>query len=307
MYDLLIIGGGPAGVAAGVYAARKRIKTILITEDFGGQSVVSADIQNFIGITSLSGSEMTTRFKEHLLSYADDILDIEEGDLVTELNKIKGGYEAKTKNGKTFQANAVLMASGSHRRKLTVKGAEELEGKGLVYCASCDAPLFKGMDVAVVGGGNAGFESAQQLLEYSPKITILERGDKFIADSVTQENVLKNKKVIALTNVEIVEIKGDKFVKALVYKDKDGKEHEITLKGVFVEIGSIPNSDFVKELVELNKIGEIVVNHKTQRSSEEGIWAAGDVSDVLYKQNNISMGDGVKALEDIYLWLNKNK
>lgn len=307
MYDLLIIGGGPAGVAAGVYAARKRIKTILITEDFGGQSVVSADVQNFIGITSFPGSEMTLRFKEHLLAYADDILDIEEGDLVVGLSKIKGGYEVKTRNGKTFQANAVLVASGSHRRKLTAKGAERLENKGLVYCASCDAPLFKGMDVAVVGGGNAGFESAQQLLEYSPKITILERGDKFIADSVTQENVLKNKKVIALTNVEIIEIKGDKFISSLVYKDKDGKEHEITLKGVFVEIGSIPNSDFIKELVELNKIGEIVVNHKTQRSSEEGIWAAGDVSDVLYKQNNISMGDGVKALEDIYLWLNKNK
>lgn len=305
MYDLLIIGGGPAGVAAGVYAARKRIKTVLIAEDFGGQSIVSEDVQNFIGIVSLPGSEIASRFKEHLEAYSDDVLDIQEGDRIISLNKINGGYEARSKGDKKYEAHAVLMASGAHRRKLTIEGAERLDNKGISYCASCDAPLFRDKDVVVIGGGNAGFESASQLLEYATSVTLFERGGSFLADLVTVEKVLKNKKMKALTNVELKEIKGDKFVESVIYTYENG-EHELKVGGVFVEIGSVPNSDFVKDLVELNKRGEIVVDHKTQRSSRDGIWAAGDVSDVLYKQNNISMGDGVKALEDIYLWLQKN-
>ncbi|MEX0877302.1 MAG: FAD-dependent oxidoreductase [Candidatus Spechtbacterales bacterium] len=308
-YDLIIIGGGPAGSAAGVYAARKRLKSAIIAEEFGGQSSVSVDVQNFIGIPHVKGAELGRMFKDHLKEYADDVLEIVEGDRVTELKDIKdGGFEVKTKRGKTYEARAVLVASGSRRRKLPVKGADEFEGKGVVYCASCDAPLFSGMKTVVVGGGNAGFESAQQLLEYSPQVTLLEVSDSFKADPVTVENVSKSDKFTALKEVQITEIKGDKFVEGVVYKDKDGKEHELEVKGVFVEIGAIPNNDFIeKGLVDMNKIGEIIIDHKYGRSSKEGIWAAGDISDVPYKQNNISMGDGVKALEDIYIWLQKNK
>ncbi|MEX0869823.1 MAG: FAD-dependent oxidoreductase, partial [Candidatus Spechtbacterales bacterium] len=185
--------------------------------------------------------------------------------------------------------------------------AERLDGKGVVYCASCDAPLFSGMKTVVVGGGNAGFESAQQLLEYSPEVTLLERSDEFKADPVTVNNVMKNDKFTALKEVDVTEIKGEKFVESVTYKDKEGKEHELEVQGVFVEIGAIPNNDFVKDMVDMNDFGEIVVDHKYARSSKEGIWAAGDISDVPYKQNNISMGDGVKALEDIYIWLQRNK
>ena len=306
IYDLLIVGGGPAGAAAGVYAARKRIKTVLVVEEFGGQSIVSSDVQNFVGIVTLPGHEMATRFREHLEAYADDVLDIQEGDRVIKLEGSDGAFRAQTKNGKTLEARTVLVTSGSSRRKLSVEGAERLDNKGISYCASCDAPLFGGKDVIVVGGGNAGFESAQQLLDYATSVTLFERGDSFRADPVTIEKVLKHEKMKALKNVELKEIKGDKFVESVVYTDKEGKEEELKVGGVFVEIGSIPNTDFVKDLVETNKIGEIVVDHKTQRSSRDGIWAAGDVSDVLYKQNNISMGDGVKALEDIYLYLQKH-
>lgn len=305
MYDLLIIGGGPAGVAAGVYASRKKIKSVLVAEDFGGQSTVSTDVQNFIGIVSLPGHEITKRFKEHLEAYADDVLEIVSGDLVEKLEAIEGGFRAQTKKGETYEARTVLMSSGSSRRKITVEGAQRLDHKGISYCASCDAPLFGGKDVVVVGGGNAGFESAQQLLAYATSVTLLERSDTFKADKVTVDNVLKNPNMKALKNVELKEVKGEKFVESIVYTDKEG-DHELAVGGVFVEIGSIPNSAFIKDLVELNKIGEIVVDHKTQQSSREGIWAAGDVSDVLYKQNNISMGDGVKALEDIYRYLQKN-
>lgn len=312
MYDLVIIGGGPAGTAAGVYAARKKLKTVLITEEFGGQSTDSPEVQNFVGIVSIPGHELETRFKKHLEAYAGDVLDIVEGDRVTELEETDGdssagGFRVKTREGETYEAMTVLAASGSRRRKLPVKGAERLENKGVVYCASCDAPLFSDMEVVVVGGGNAGFEAAQQLIDYATKITLLERNDEFKADPVTVEKVTASDKVTALTEVEIQEIKGDKFVDAVVYKDAEGKEQEIKAKGVFVEIGSLPNNKYLDGLVEMNDFGEVVINHKYARASKEGIWAAGDLSDVPYKQNNISMGDGVKALEDIYLYVQKNK
>src|SRR3989338_8947011 len=165
MWDLLIIGGGPAGVAAGVYAARKKIKTVLVTYDFGGQSVVSPDVQNFIGIVSLPGTDISKRFKEHLRVYSADVLEIVEGEKITSLKSVEGWFEAESDKGKKYQAKAVMVGSGSDRRKLKVEGADRLDNKGISYCASCDAPLFGGMKVAVIGGGNAGFESAQQLLE----------------------------------------------------------------------------------------------------------------------------------------------
>lgn len=307
MNDLIIIGGGPAGVAAGVYAARKRIQTIVITKDFGGQSAVSQEIQNFIGFVSLPGLELAQKLQEHLKAYADNTLIIKEGFGVVGVSQIKDGFSVTTENGDTHKARVVLVCSGSSRRKLNAVGAEEFDNKGISYCASCDAPIFKGKDVVVVGGGNAGFEAAQQLLDYAPSVIMLQRSEKFRADPVIVEKVLANPRMKAIMNAEIIEVKGDKFVTGLIYKDRvSGDTHELSTGGIFVEIGSVPNSDFAKDIVQLNPYGEIIVDSKTQRTSCEGIWAAGDVSDVLYKQNNISMGDAVKALEDVYLWLQKN-
>ena len=302
--DLVIIGGGPAGAAAAVYASRKKISSAIITEEWGGQSTVSTDVQNWIGTPHIAGAEIAKQLKAHVAEYADDVLEVVENDIVTALTKGEGGFLVTTKKGAEFEAKTILVCSGSRRRQLDVPGAEELNHKGISYCASCDAPLFGGVAVAVIGGGNAGFESAQQLLSYATKVTLLERGDSFKADPLTVEKTLANANMEALTNVRVKEIKGESFVEAIVYEDSEG-EHTLEVGGVFVEIGSIPNSGFLANLVQLNEIGEVVVDPKTQRASLEGVWAAGDVSDVLYKQNNISMGDAVKALEDIYLYLQK--
>lgn len=187
---------------------------------------------------------------------------------------------------------------------MEVKGSDKYEGKGIVYCASCDAPLFAEKDVAVIGGGNAGLEAAEQLTAYANKIYILEFSSEFKADPITKERVFANSKVIPITEAETVEIKGDNFVNELVYKDRATKEiKELSVQGIFVEIGSIPNTDFLKGLCDLNNHGELIIDHKNSRTSVEGIWAAGDCTDQPYKQNNISMGDAVKALEDVYLWL----
>ena len=308
IYDLIIVGGGPGGAAAGVYAARKRLNNLLITDTFGGQSTVSADIQNWIGIPSFSGYEMSEKLEEHLRKYAEDVLTLQVGEFVTKIEKVNSHFKVTTDKGNIFESLAIILTSGSRRRKLAVPGAAEYEGKGIVYCATCDAPLFRGKEVVVIGGGNAGLESAEQLLEYATKIYILEFGTEFKGDPVTKERVFKNSKVVPITNAETVAVEGDKFVTGLVYKDrKTDEQKELPVQGVFIEIGSVPNSEMVKELVELDTHGEVVIDHKTARTSLEGIWAAGDVSNQPYKQNNISMGDSVKALEDAYMWLQTKK
>jgi alkyl hydroperoxide reductase subunit F len=303
-YRLAIIGGGPAAVSAGIYASRKQLKTIFITESFGGQSIVSPGIENWIGTIKIPGAELATDMKNHLLAYSKDIVDIKEGERAEKIEKIDGGFSIITNKG-SYEADAVLVAVGSKRRQLTAVGADTFEHKGVMYCASCDAPIFGGMDVAVVGGGNAGFESVSQLVAYAKSVTMINRRDEYRADPVTIQKVLSNPKVTTIINSEIVEIKGDNFVKSIVIKNNvTGETKEIPMQGIFVEIGAIPNTDMVKDLIELDKIGAIKINPLTQQTSLSGIWAAGDCTNVLYHQNNIAAGDGVKALEDIYVNLN---
>jgi alkyl hydroperoxide reductase subunit F len=304
MYDLIIVGAGPAGTGAGVYAARKKLKTLLITESFDSQSAVSPDIQNWIGTVSISGTDLMKSFRAHLEAYANTILTLKEGLRATGIRQIQNGFEVTTNKG-AFEARSVLIASGARRRKLTVPGAEKFDQKGLTYCASCDGPLFAGRDVAVVGGGNAGFETASQLLAYAKSVTLLEYHNMFKADPVTVERVLAHTKMKVVRNTEILEVKGTMFVESLRYKERTtGEEHELPVEGVFVEIGLIPSTDYLKGFVELNKYNMVVVDPRTQATSVKGVWAAGDCTDGLYHQNNISAGDAVKALEDIYNHLN---
>lgn len=301
MYDLVIIGGGPAGVAAGVYAARKKIKTLLVTDTFGGQSLVSADIQNWIGARSVSGFDFGQMLEQHLR--AQEGIEIVDSDLVTSVEKrASGGFTVKTQRGKTLETKYVLLTSGSRRRKLGIPGEKEWEGRGVSYCSICDAPLFAGKDVAVVGGGNAGLEAVIDLLPYAARIYLLERSEKLKGDPVTQEKIRKESNVEILVNVQVKEIIGDASgVTGLKYvSTATNEEKTLPVQGVFVEIGILPNSEIVKGLAELDQFGEVVVNHKTQETSCPGLWAAGDVTDVLYKQNNISAGDAVKAVLNIY-------
>lgn len=302
MYDLVIIGGGPGGVAAGVYAARKRLKTLFVTYEWGGQSTVSEGIENWIGTISISGADLATSLKAHLEAYKSDIVDIKEHELVTKIEKSGDRFKVITDAGGAYETKTVLVTSGSKRRKLEIPGATEFENKGITYCASCDGPLFAGKDVVVIGGGNAGFETAAQLLAYTNSVTLLQRGAEYRADPVTVQRVLANPKMKGITNTELVAVKGEKFVTTMVYKDMNsGETKEIPCGGIFVEVGLIPATDYVKGLVEMNPYGQIIVDTRTQQTKTVGIWAAGDCTDGLYHQNNIATGDAVRALEDIYM------
>lgn len=306
-YELVIIGGGPAGVAAGIYAARKKIKTLLITESFGGQSLVSPDVQNWIGETSISGFDLAKKMETHLRSHHDGV-DIITGDLVEKISRQENGFSLVTAKGKTLETKTILMASGGSRRKLDVPGEKNFEGKGVFYCSICDAPIMKNKKAVVIGGGNAGLEAVIDLVTYADQVFLLHRRNELKGDAVTQEKIGKNPKVQIILNAEIKEIHGSQFVEKISYLDKNTNEPKsLDVDGVFVEIGEIPNSHPVADLVNLNERKEIIVDHKTQQSSLTGIWAAGDVTDVLYKQNNISAGDAVKAVLNIYDYLNKTK
>ncbi|MGB3922080.1 MAG: FAD-dependent oxidoreductase [Minisyncoccia bacterium] len=301
IYDLTIIGGGPAGVSAGIYAARKHLKTIFITESFGGQSTESVGIENWIGTKKISGPDFGKILEEHLRTYASETLEVKSGERVTAISKDGDGFKITTDKG-SYSAQTVLITTGSTRKKLEIPGAKEFENKGITYCASCDGPLFADQDVAVIGGGNAAFETAAQLLAYAKSVTLFNRGSKFKADEVTVKKVLSHPKMKALTDVVLKEIKGTKFVESIVY-EKGAKTEELPVGGIFVEIGLMPTTSFAKDLVKLNQYGQIPVDPRTQRTEVAGLWAAGDSTDGLFHQNNIASGDAVKALEDIYLYL----
>ena len=305
MFDLVIIGGGPGGVSAGIYAARKQLKTLFITKEWGGQSVVSSDIQNWIGTISIPGAELAKQLEQHLKHYAQDVVTIKEGVLVTQVTKKDDGTFAVTLDtGETHDARAILITSGSTRRTLDVPGAKEFDQKGLTYCASCDGPLFSGQDVVVIGGGNAAFETAAQLLAYTKSVTLLNRSADFKADPVTVEKVRANPKMNIVVNAIPTAVIGDKFVSAIKYKDTlSDEEKELPTHGIFVEIGLIPSTSYLGDLVELDPYKRIKIDPRTQQTSTPGVWAAGDCTDILYHQNNISVGDAVRALEDIYVHL----
>jgi alkyl hydroperoxide reductase subunit F len=303
IYDLAIIGGGPAGAAAAVYAARKQLRTVMITKDWLGQSYASEGIENWVGTVKIPGLELAKTLEVHAKAYAKGIIDFKEGELAMLVTKSANGFQINTTKDR-YGARAVLIASGSSRRKLPVPGADTYDNKGVVYCASCDGPLYDGQDVAVIGGGNAAFETAAQLMAYCKSVTLLNRSENFKADPGTVAAVSKNPKVKIITNAIPKEVKGSKFVTGYVYTDsKTGKDVELPVTGIFVEIGSIPNTDFAKDVVKLDQYNRIITDPKNQRASADGIWAAGDVTDGLYHQNNIAAGDAVKALEDIYLYL----
>jgi alkyl hydroperoxide reductase subunit F len=301
IYDLIIIGGGPAGVSAGVYASRKKLKTLLIAPEIGGQSTVSDGIENWIGTIKISGIELAENLKKHLMAYAGDSLILKEGEGVQDIKKSDVGFTVISDEGE-YSTKTILITTGSTRRKLEIPGAVEFDNKGLTYCASCDGPLFAGQDVVVVGGGNAAFETSAQLLAYCKSVTLLNRTDKLKADEVTVEKLSKNPNFKILLNATPKEIKGEKFVKSIVWEDTITKEtHEIETPGIFVEVGLLPTTYFAKNILELNPIGQIPTDPRTQQTKVPGIWSAGDCTDGLYHQNNIASGDAVKALEDIYV------
>jgi len=294
IYDLIIIGGGPAGMTAGIYAGYQKLKTLLITKNFGGQiNRKAVTIENYPGLGEISGAELIKSFEKHLKRFPVEILN----DTVVEVKKENENFTVLTGEGKKeFQAKAVIVASGADPRPLEVLGEKEFIGRGVSYCVTCDGPLFQNKKVAVIGGGNAGLEAAIFLAQWAKKIYILEFLPQLPATPVHIQKVKNLDKVEIITNVEIKEIKGKEFVEALVYQGRDSNELKtLEIDGIFIEIGSMPATNFVKDLVDFNEKDEIIVNPYTAETKTPGLFAAGDVDNVLYKQIVIACGEGAKA------------
>jgi alkyl hydroperoxide reductase subunit F len=238
-----------------------------------------------------------------LRAYADGWVDIKDKVHVTNIEKIETGHRVHFGKDESADTKAILIATGSKRRRLDVPGADELEHKGLTYCATCDGPIFSGQDVAVVGGGNAAFETAAQLLAYTKSVTLLNRSSRYKADPVTVEKVLSHPNMRGITEATPTKVHGEKFVSGLEYTDVDGVAQELSVTGIFLEIGMIPNTGYVGDAVALDAYGRVEIDPWTQQTTTPGIWAAGDCTNIKYHQNNISAGDAVKALEDIYITL----
>jgi alkyl hydroperoxide reductase subunit F len=310
IYDVAILGGGPAGCAGAVYAARKKLSTALITETFGGQSTVSDTIYNWIGTPQLSGIALANSLESHVRAYPDDVTIYQSR--ITELHNGEH-FTVVLANGEHVHAHTVLYTLGSNRRKLEAINADIFEHKGLTYCASCDGPVFAGQDVVVVGGGNAGFESALQLLAYCNSVTLLHRSDSFRADEITVNAALSNPKFKAIKNVTIHEVSGNTFVSGIRYSTLEETNITLPVAGIFVEIGQLPNTDLLRSLANhtatpiLDNAGHVITDPRTGTTALPRLWAAGDCTDCLYHQNNIAAGDAVRALEDLYIWISKNR
>lgn len=306
MYDVVIIGGGPGGVAAGVYAARKQLKALFITENFQSQSAVSASIENWIGTVTIPGWEFAQSLEKHLR--AQEGIEIVTSVRATAVSKKDGGYAIRTSDDKEYETKTIVVATGGRHRHLDIPGEEKLNGKGVVYCSTCDAPFFRNKETAVVGSGNSALEAVEDLLPYAAHITLLVRSAVLKGDPVTQEKILASEKVSVIYNALSQEIVGEEKVTGLKYKDVEtGEEKTVSLDGVFVEIGMVPNTEFVKGLIDLNERGEIMIDHRTKATSLPGIFATGDATDAPYKQNNISAGDGVVAALSAYDYVRKQK
>jgi alkyl hydroperoxide reductase subunit F len=299
MHDLIIIGAGPAGMTAGVYAARKQLDTLIITKDIGGQTTWISEVENYLGYTYITGPELVAKFEDHLRYFNLRV----EYTNVKLLSKIDGGFKVETDNSREFEARAVVIASGKSPRMLNIPGEHEFLGRGVSYCSTCDAPLFAGMVVAVIGGGNSGLDAAIQLMKITPKVYLLEKKPKLAGDEVLQEKIAGSHNVEAMINTKPVEILGDVMVTSLnVENIETGERQCLRVRGIFVEIGLTPNTDFINGLIRLNKYGEIPVNCAAE-TGFPGLFAAGDVTDVPQKQIIVAAGDGAKAALSAYSYL----
>ena len=303
MYELIIIGGGPAGMTAAVYAARKKINTLLLTGNIGGQGLTTWLVENYMGYQFIEGRELMQKFEEQVKQFPTDVK-IEVGKRIEKLSRVDGGFEVRTDKGETYQAKAVIVATGKRPRELNVPGEKELLGRGVTYCAICDGPLFADVKVAVIGGGNSALEAADDMIKIAEHVYLVSltplTGDQILIDKVTAANNL-----MMFLEHEVLEIKGKNYVEGIRIRDlKSKKENELEIGGIFVEIGLIPNSELVKELVRLNRLGEIEVNCGNE-TGVLGFFAAGDVTSVPDKQIVVAAGEGAKAALQAHRYLQR--
>jgi len=297
-YEVVIIGGGPAGLSCALYCARYNLKTVLIAGEFGGQVNLTPDIQNYPGLDQISGYELTNKFVEHAKNQGAELI----LDKVLDIKKLKDGFKVLTAN-KEYKTKTIVIATGASRKRLTVKGSEKLEGKGISYCATCDGPLFKNKTIAVVGGSDAAATSALYLSSIAKKVYIIYRKEKLKCESILENKINKTKNIELIKNANIIEFIGSKVLEKIKLDNKK----ELEVQGVFIEIGSIPSVDLTKSLdLKTNEKGLIITNSKAE-TSLQGVYAAGDVSSNSgeFKQIIISAAEGAIASRSILEFLQK--
>ena len=295
-YEVLVVGAGPAGAAAAVYAARKGIRTGLAAERFGGQVMDTLAIENFISVKATEGPKLARALEEHVRDYEVDVMDLQKASKLIPAAGEGALHEVQFVNGGSLKAKTVVISTGARWREMGVPGEQEYKAKGVCFCPHCDGPLFKGKRVAVIGGGNSGVEAAIDLAGIVAEVTLLEFADELRADAVLQKKLYSLPNVTVIKSAQTTEVKGDgQKVVGLAYKDRATEQlHEVALEGIFVQIGLLPNSDWLKGAVELNRFGEVIVDARGA-TSVPGVFAAGDVTTVPYKQIVIALGEGAKA------------
>jgi thioredoxin-disulfide reductase len=301
VYDVAIIGGGPAGMSAGIYSERQGLDAVLITKSFGGQMAQKAvDIENYPGFEKISGFDLISKMEDQLRSKKITI----KNDKVVIVERENNIFKIKLEDENVLESKTIIITSGSEPRLLNVAGEKDFIGRGVSYCTTCDGPLFANKDIAIIGGGNGGFEAAIFMSVYANNIYILEFNEQARADKENQERAAKIEKIKIITEAQLKEIKGEKFVNEIIYFDKkENQEKSLKVQGVFAQIGYQPASILVEDLVDLNEKKEIVINHKTMETKTSGLFAAGDVTDGLIKQVVVAAADGAKAAMAAYKYL----
>lgn len=304
LFDLIIIGGGPAGITAGIYAARKKLSTLILSKDFFGQISKSWQVDNYPGFPEISGMDLMKKLENHLKKFP---IEIEIGQTIVSLKKEKNKFIVQTQTGKKFSSRAIILTIGRQDKQLGIQGEKELLGKGVSYCSICDAPFFQEKQVAVVGSGNSAFSSALDLAKYVKKVFLFEKSSQIKADEVFQEQfkTLGEKGEIFLES-EVLKIEGKEKVEALIYKNSTtNKTFQMPISGVFINIGLAPATGFLGGIIKHNAKGEIEINPKTNQTSQPGIFAAGDVTDIQWKQFVVACGEGAKATLSAHEYLGK--
>lgn len=301
MYDLIIIGGGPAGVTAGIYASRKKLNFLVIAKDFFGQISKTGQVDNWPGDMAISGMSLALKLEKHLKSFP---IEIKASQKVVSAKKSSTFFVVQTENDEKYQAKALIIATGRNAKTLGIEGEQDFVGKGLSYCSICDAPFFRDKQVAVIGGANAGFETALDLIKYAKKIFIFEKSDKVLADQALVEKAKITGKIEICLQTEILKIEGIKKVQSIIYKDLAlDKTLQQPMDGIFVQIGSVPATGFLGKMLDFNENNEIKVCLATLETSVKGIFAAGDCNDTKWKQAIIASGQGAIAALSAYEYL----
>lgn len=303
MYDLIIIGGGPAGLTAAIYAARRAVKTLVLVREFGGQAVYASKVENFPGFDMISGFELMEKMKAQAERLGAEV----KGTEIKEIKKENDIFSVHDKDGNSYEGKSLILSFGAVPRKLGLPNEDKFKGNGISYCATCDAPFYKNKNVAVIGGGNAALDAALLLAKFAAKVYLIHRRDEFKGETVRVDDVKKLSNIEIILNSEVKEIKGEKNITgAAVVRNDNGESRDLEVNGIFVEIGHIVESEFISKMVTLDPRKQIIVNDKNE-TNVPGVFAAGDATTVPYKQIIIAAGEGAKAALSAYSYLQKIK